>query len=175
MIEDVFIVGEDAVGEPIIAHVLPDVLDGIELGRLGRQRDGRDVFGHAELRGDMPPGLIHEQNSVSAGLDGKRDLLEMQLHGLGVAKWQDETGRLAECGTDSAEDIGRGGSLIFQGERSRSAFGPATGDLVLLADARLVGEPDLYGAAIDAGFAPDLLQARWETFLESSIAPAACA
>ena len=32
MIEDVFIVGEDPVGEPIIAHVLPDVLDGIEFG-----------------------------------------------------------------------------------------------------------------------------------------------
>jgi hypothetical protein len=36
MIEDVFIVGEDPVGEPIIPHVLPDVLDPIELGRLGR-------------------------------------------------------------------------------------------------------------------------------------------
>jgi hypothetical protein len=32
MIEDVFLVGEDPVGESIIAHVLPDVLDGIELG-----------------------------------------------------------------------------------------------------------------------------------------------
>jgi hypothetical protein len=32
MIEDVFIVGKDPVGEPILAHVLPDVLDGIELG-----------------------------------------------------------------------------------------------------------------------------------------------
>ena len=32
MIEDVFIVGEDQVGEPVIAHVLPDVLDRIELG-----------------------------------------------------------------------------------------------------------------------------------------------
>src|SRR5271163_4634864 len=32
MIEDVFIGGEDPVGEPIIAHVLPDVLDGVELG-----------------------------------------------------------------------------------------------------------------------------------------------
>ena len=32
MIEDVLIVGEDPIGEPILTHVLPDVLDGIELG-----------------------------------------------------------------------------------------------------------------------------------------------
>jgi hypothetical protein len=57
----------------------------------------------------MPSGLIHEQNGVSAGLDGKRNLLEVRRHGLGVAGGQDETGRLAEGGTDGAEDIGRGG------------------------------------------------------------------
>jgi hypothetical protein len=32
MVEDIIVVGENPVGEPIIAHVLPDVLDGIELG-----------------------------------------------------------------------------------------------------------------------------------------------
>jgi hypothetical protein len=52
--------------------------------------------------------------------------------------------------------------LIFRGARARASLGPAARDLVLLADARLVGEPDLYGAVIDAGFAPDLLQARRE-------------
>ena len=30
MVEDVIVVGENPVGEPIVAHVLPDVLDGIE-------------------------------------------------------------------------------------------------------------------------------------------------
>jgi len=33
------------------------------------------------------------------------------------------------------------------------------GDLVLLADARLVGEPDLYGVGSDALLATDLFQA----------------
>ena len=143
MIEDVFIVGEDSVGEPIVAHILPDVLDWIELGRLGRQGDERDVFGHGQLRGDMPPGLIDEQNGVRAGRDGKRDLLEMQCHSLCVAGWEDETGRLTERGTDRAEDIGRGRSLILRGERSRAAFCPASRDLVLLTDAAFVLEPEL--------------------------------
>ncbi len=37
VIEEVFVGGEDAVGEPIVAHELPDILDRIELGTLGRQ------------------------------------------------------------------------------------------------------------------------------------------
>ena len=32
MVEDIIVVGENPVGEPIIAHVLPNVFDGIELG-----------------------------------------------------------------------------------------------------------------------------------------------
>jgi len=38
------------------------------------------------------------------------------------------------------------------------AFGPTSRDLVLLADARLVREPDFYGG-LDAFFAPDLRRA----------------
>ena len=91
----------------------------------------------------MPAGLIHEQNRVSPGLDGERDLLEMQFHAFGVAKRQDETGRLAERRADGAEDIGRSGSLILQGKRTRAAFGPASRDLILQADAGFVLEPEL--------------------------------
>ena len=67
----------------------------------------------------------------------------MQCHGLGVAGRKDEAGRLAERGTDGAEDIGRGCSLILQGKRPRSAFRPASRDLVLLTDAGLLLEPEL--------------------------------
>src|SRR3954447_4984035 len=93
-----------------------------------------------QLCGDVPSGLIHKQHGVGSRLDVKRDLLQMQLHRLGVAKWQNEAGRLAERGADGAEDIGRGGSLILQGKRSRAAFGPPPHDLVLLADAGFVLE-----------------------------------
>ena len=82
---------------------------------------------------------------------------------------------LAVLGTDGAEDISRGGSLIFGSAWTRAALGPAPGDLVLLADARLVGEPDFYGAGLDALLAPDRFQARGKAFLKSSIAPVAWA
>ena len=54
-----------------------------------------------------------------------------------------------------------------------SALGPAAGDLVLLADAGLVGEPDLYMLRREGLLMRDRLQARGEAFLKSSIAPAA--
>jgi len=48
--------------------------------------------------------------------------------------------------------------------RAGALFGPATGDLVLLADPGLVAEPDLYIVGIDALLARDLVQARREVF-----------
>ena len=103
------------------------------------------------------------------------DFGQVQVHRLGVAARHDEGGALAVSGTDRAEDIGRGGSLIFRRAGARSALGPTAGDLVLLADPRLVGEPEFYRAGIDALFAPDLFQAGGEIFLKSPIAPSACA
>ena len=99
----------------------------------------------------------------------------MQVHRLGVAYGQDERGSLALLGANRAEDIGRGGALVVWRRRARSALGPAPRDLVLLADARLVGEPYFYVARIDAFALGDLRHAGGECFLKSSIAPAACA
>jgi len=63
------------------------------------------------------------------------------------------------------------GALILRRGRSCAAFGPSTRDLVLLADARFIGEPDFYCGWIDALFTRDFLQARGEFFLYSSMAP----
>src|SRR3984893_7055479 len=90
----------------------------------------------------MPSGPIHNQNGDSPSRAGAGDLLEVERHGDGVAGWEDETGRLAERGTDGAENIGGGGSLILQGKRSRAAFRPASRDLVFLTDAGFVLEPE---------------------------------
>jgi hypothetical protein len=121
----------------------------------------------------MPAGLIDEHRGVSAGRDLGGDLGQVQVHRFGVASGHDEGCALAVPGADRAEDISGGGSLIFGSARSAAALGPTAGGLVLLADARLVGEPNLYRVGIDALCAADLFQARGETFLKSSIAPAA--
>jgi hypothetical protein len=121
----------------------------------------------------MPAGLIDQQHGVRSRRDLGGDLGEMQVHRLGVAARHDQSRAFAVLGTDRAEDISRGGSLVFGSARTRAKLGPASGDLVLLADARLVGEPDLYGAGLDVLLAPDRFQARGKAFLKSSIAPAA--
>jgi hypothetical protein len=121
----------------------------------------------------MPPGLIDEQDRMGVWRDHLGDLRKMQVHRLGVAGRQDQGCALAFSRADGAEDVGRGGALIAGRARPRTTLGPPAGDLVLLADPRLVREPDLYGAAIACLAARDLLQAGAEAFLKPSITPAA--
>src|SRR5262245_10190443 len=77
--------------------------------------------------------------------------------------------------TDCTEDVGGSGPLVPRCTWTGAALGPAAGDLVLLADAGLVGEPDFYRVAVKRLLARNCLQARGEVFLKSSIAPSACA
>jgi len=123
----------------------------------------------------MPAGLVDKKGGVRAWRNLRCDFGEVEIHRLCIAAWHDERRALAVLGTDRAEDIGGGGSLVFRGARARAALGPAARDLVLLADARLVCKPDFYGGGLDAFFMRDQRQALRETFLKSSMAPAAWA
>ena len=122
----------------------------------------------------MPAGLIDEQRGVRARRDLGGDFGQVQVHGFGVTPGQDE-GSARRCWADCAEYISRGGSLISGKRSTRSALGPTAGDLVLLADARLVGEPGVPRWCWSDAFAADLFQALGKTFLKSSIAPSAWA
>jgi hypothetical protein len=99
----------------------------------------------------------------------------VQVHGLGVAGWQDQGGALALVWADRAEDVGGSGALVTRRAWPGAALRPAAGDLVLLSDTSLVGEPDFYRVAVERLRARDFFQAQWEAFLKSSIAPCACA
>ena len=106
------------------------------------------------------------------------DFREVQVHRFGIAEGQDQSRALALFRADGTEDIGRCGSLRPRRARASAALGPPAGDLVLfLADTSLVLEPNFYlvDAADCVFFARDFIQARWELFLKSSMAPSACA
>ena len=130
---------------------------------------------HDQLAGEMPAGLVEDQHGVRARRDRGGDLGEVEAHRLGVADRHDEGGALALFRADRPEDVGGGGALVVRRARTRAALGPAAGDLVLLADPRLVGEPDFYRGGVDALLAGDLVQAGGEAFLKASMAPSACA
>lgn len=103
------------------------------------------------------------------------DFGQVQIHRLDVAMGKDEGGAFAVLGADRAKDVCRSRALIVRSRGPRSALCPTTRDFILLADARLVGEPDFYRARIDAFLARDFVQAPREFFLKSSIAPSAWA
>lgn len=67
VIDDVVKAAERPVREPIVAYELPDVFLRVQLGALGRQSHDGDVRGHGEPFGDMPPGLIRQEQSMWPG------------------------------------------------------------------------------------------------------------
>ena len=143
MVDEVVVGCEDAIGEPVVAHELPNVFHRVEFGGFWRQGDDGDVGRHGEAHRHVPAGLIDQQHGVGAGCDGFGDLGEMQVHRLGIAGRQDQGRALALFRADGAEDVGRGGALIAGSARAGAALRPAAGDLVLLADASFVLEPNL--------------------------------
>jgi hypothetical protein len=55
VVDDIVVAKEDAVGQPVVAHELPDVFLRVQLGTFGREEYERDVAGDVELAGGMPP------------------------------------------------------------------------------------------------------------------------
>ena len=83
--EDVVVGLEDAVREPVLPHVLPDVLGRVEFRRSGRQGHQGDVVRDLERFGGVPAGSIENQDGMGAGGDLSCDLIEVELHGRSVA------------------------------------------------------------------------------------------
>src|SRR5262249_32563887 len=91
----------------------------------------------------------------------------------GVAGRHDQGCTLALLRADCTEDVGGSGPLVPRCAWTGAALGPAAGDLVLLAAAGLVREPDFYRVAVKRPLARHCLRARGEVFLNSWIAPSA--
>ena len=100
-----------------------------------------------EIFGAVPASLIEDEDCVSASGDPCGDLVEMKLHGFGVAERENEGSAGSAFGADRTEQIGRLGALIMSGSGARARPGPAIGELVLLADPCLVLPPELYALA----------------------------
>src|SRR2546421_8886753 len=156
-------------------HELPDVLDRVELWALRRQQNDGDIGRHEEARGQVPAGLVDQEDGVGSGRDGCGDLGEVQVHRLGVAGWHDQGRTLALLRADCTEDVGGSGPLVPRCAWTGAALGPAAGGLGLLAGAGPAGGPGLYRVAGKRLLARDFLQARGEGFFKAPNAPPACA
>lgn len=85
---------------------MPYVLDRVEFGASGRQRQQRNVVGNDHFCGTMPPSLIEQQNGMRALRDVEGDALKIHVHRLAVAAGHDDTGALVLGGTDGTENPG---------------------------------------------------------------------
>src|SRR5262249_1404745 len=92
------------------------------------------AFATAGIGGQVPAGLIDQEDGVGSGRDGCGDLGEVQVHRLGVAGRHDQGCTLALLRADCTEDVGGSGPLVPRCAWTGAALGPAAGDLVLLAD-----------------------------------------
>ena len=72
------------------------------------------------------------------------DLVQMPLHGLGVAAGEDKGGADTAFGADGAKDVSGLGALVFGCHGAGPALGPASRDLVFLTDPGLILPPQLY-------------------------------
>ena len=173
-VDDIVIGLEDPVGEPVVAHELPDVLSGVQFGRPWGQEQEREIGWDFQLEGSVPTGLIEEEDAVGAMGDLGGDFIEMPLHGLTVAARQNESSPCAALWTDGSEDIGRLGPLVVGRPGPSSTRRPAAGGLVFLPYAGLILKPQLYRAARrESG--TDRCQLGRETFLKASAASSFCA
>jgi hypothetical protein len=99
-------------------------------------------------------------------LDVPADLVDMELHGLGVGKGQRESSADAARRADCAEQVGALVALVGRLPRSCSATCPLPHDPVLLADAGFILEPQLHLRA-RRQVAKMRLQRAWPVFLNS--------
>ena len=62
--------------------------------------------GHLQFACRVPPGAVHQQYAVRLSGDVFADLIEMQLHGMGIGPRQHESCSCTAGRTDGAEQIG---------------------------------------------------------------------
>jgi hypothetical protein len=67
VIDDIVVGFEDAVRQPVVAHILPDVLDGIEFRGFRREGDDGDIGWNDQSCRQMPSGLIDKRTAWDPG------------------------------------------------------------------------------------------------------------
>jgi hypothetical protein len=93
----------------------------------------------------VPAGAVEQQDGMRSFSDGAGDFIEVELHGFGIGVGESQGSACAAGRADRAEQIGALIALVGWLSGPRSALGPLPYEAILLADPRLVLEPDLDG------------------------------
>jgi len=121
----------------------------------------------------VPSCAINNHNGIGSRYYLRRDLVEMELHGFGVAARKYESGPDTARRTDSAEYPDRFRALVLGCRGPGSSLRPAPHQFGLLTDPGFILPPDFY-VGVGREPSPDRLQLGGEVFLKSSTANSFC-
>lgn len=142
--------------EVAFAQVEPDPLDRVQLGAVGRQPDERHVWWRGEGCNDVPAGLVHDHDHVFAGWQGRGELVQEDLHGVGVQLRQRQAESLASFRLHDGEQVCPGVALVAQARWALAAGEPTVANLAFLAETGFLLEPQ--GQALAGMGGADLVQ-----------------
>jgi hypothetical protein len=117
-VDDVFVAFEHGDGEFVAAQIFPNILDRVQLWRVGRQAYERDVAWNGESRRDVIARAIEDERSMRSRRDPA---------------------------ANGAKNVNSLVALVAWRTRSGSSLGPNAGQRTLLTDSSLVLEPDFDG------------------------------
>jgi hypothetical protein len=128
------------VREEALFKVEPYALDGIELRRIGRQRDESHVGRHVQRACVMPTSPVEDHNRVLVLANRRSEVVKEYLHRLGVGVGQDQSEAVIGARLDASKDVGECEAFVAETWWALTALPPDVAGPALLADPRLVLE-----------------------------------
>lgn len=138
------VIGIRAVAPVVASQVVPKILDGIELGRIGRQLYQRHVGGNLQCFGRMEAGSVPDQHGVHTGSELLCELGEELIDDRGIEVGSEQSDALSALWTDAREHVEIIVLRLSHRPGTRAGPGPHAGQRALLAEASFVLEPDLH-------------------------------
>lgn len=134
------LVGPDLQGEPSFAEEQPDTLDRIALGSVWGLMNERDVAGHCQGLGVMPPGAVQNHDGVFILAQRLRELLQEQVHDRAGDGGQDERESFAADRLRRGKEVRPVEALVADAGRTLPLCPPAVTEAAFLADPRFILE-----------------------------------
>jgi hypothetical protein len=138
--DDGAVIVEQPVREKALLQIKPDALDGVQFGRVGRQRDQRDVGRNGERLRAVPARLVEDHRHMLVRGDSFGKAVEEHLHRCCIGIGQHQRKAIIRARLNGSEDIGEGEALVAEARRALAPFPPDMADAPLLADPGLVLE-----------------------------------
>lgn len=88
------------------AHVVPEIPDWVDPGRLGRQEQNHDLFGHVMPARLVPARPVHDRDDQIVGVNLAGEDVQERAHGAGVDARCDQSRVEARCRLDRLVQMG---------------------------------------------------------------------